>query len=949
MSLKRYNFLFFLLGVVTLANAQINFTNKKQLLSSINHFSGVAISIMDMNGDGLDDIVRMNQGNDLSIEYQSAPNQPFEHKAIGQVSNESQWGMCTADVNNDGFGDVLTGGSYDGIKVAKSNASGDQYTISTLIAPGTFVQGVNFADVNNDGWVDAFVCHDDGVAIILGNNGDGTFTHQPNWIDLTTSPVSDNSGNYGSVWSDVDNDGDVDLYIAKCRQGVSSSTDPRRINQLFLNNGDGTYTQDIADVSGLRIGAQSWTADFGDIDNDGDFDCFITNHDVSSQVLINDGVGHFTDITMSAGMFNAVSGTPIQGVFADFDNDGFVDIIVAGSQHQMFRNNHDNTFSESVDPFSGNEQMESFALGDFNHDGYMDVYGGYAEIYTTPTNIPDALWINNGSGNNYIGFNLSGIASNQSGIGAKITVYSALGVQVREVRSGQSYGISNSLAAHFGLDSLNTVDSVIVNWPSGTKDVIYAPTINQYIGVQEGGCIIESVLITASANTTFCTGQSVDLIAPEGFMYAWNTGDTIAQITVGAAGSYRVTLTDVNGCSVISNSIITTVDPIEIPTLTAASDTVFCDGGSVLLTATPAASYLWSNGATTQSIVVQVEGYYTVSAQGLCATFQSAPVQVSILASELPVPTGDTVAVGSTATLLTSGSLPIWYENPGDPVIAGEGNFIIIPNITATDTFWVSNKTIYDSPNQNTGMMDHMGGQTSDNNYIGSLIFDCFTPFTLASVKVYTTKAGTRKIDLKDKNGVILQSKMVNILVGTSVIDLDFEVPAGTDMQLMTDPDVNQANINSAGPQLRRSNQGVEFPYVIPNIVSVKSSSFGLDRYYYFFNWEIDLKGYECESALVPVIITVDSTLIKTQEPAWANQIKLFPNPTTGNISVYLPHTKHEFVQIGLLNSQNALISKEIISGSTLWNKDLGHLPKGVYWMEIYISDTVIRRKVVVQ
>ncbi|MFZ4783777.1 MAG: FG-GAP repeat domain-containing protein, partial [Armatimonadaceae bacterium] len=292
--------------------AQISFTNKTNLLTPVNHFSGITMAVTDMNEDGRDDIIRFNKTTLLNIQYQTTPDQAFLASGITPLPGDSTWGMCTADVNNDGLGDVLAGGFYDGIKFARLKPNGT-FNIQNITSPITFVQGVNFVDINNDGWLDAFVCHDDGVSRIFGNNGNGTFTYQPNWINLNTFPASDNSGNYGSVWSDVNNDGLVDLYIAHCRQDVTSNTDPRRINQLFLNNGNGTYTQDITNTSGLRIGAQSWTADFGDIDNDGDFDCFITNHDVSSQLLENDGAGHFTDITSSSGFLGAVQGLPLQG------------------------------------------------------------------------------------------------------------------------------------------------------------------------------------------------------------------------------------------------------------------------------------------------------------------------------------------------------------------------------------------------------------------------------------------------------------------------------------------------------------------------------------------------------------------------------------------------------------------------------------------------------------
>ena len=464
--------------------AQIKFVKKTDLLTPSNHFSGVAIAVLDMNGDGLDDIARMNQGFQLAIEYQTAPNQSFSHLAIGNMPNGSQWGMCAADVDNNGFPDVLAGGIYDGVKVAMANADGSGYIITELNEPGTFTQCVNFADINNDGWLDAFVCHDDAASRIFGNDGTGELTLQPNWINLATVPASDNSGNYGSVWSDVNNDGHLDLYIAKCRSGASSPTDPRRINQLFLNNGDGTYTQDTANASGLRIGAQSWTADFGDIDNDGDFDCFITNHDISSQLLENDGTGHFTNISAAAGILNTIGGLPIQGVFRDFDNDGFVDILVAGSEHHLFRNNGDKTFTAI--PILDDAQMESFALGDLNSDGFQDIYAGYAEVFNDPSIIPDALWINGGNGNSYFGLNLRGVQSNRGGVGAKVLLFSHLGVQIREVRAGESYGIMNSMQVHFGMGQVAGIDSVIVHWPSGLSDRLYKPALNQYFDLEEG-------------------------------------------------------------------------------------------------------------------------------------------------------------------------------------------------------------------------------------------------------------------------------------------------------------------------------------------------------------------------------------------------------------------------------------------------------------------------------
>ena len=93
-------------------------------------------------------------------------------------------------------------------------------------------------DMNNDGWLDVFGCHDNAAPRTWLNNGSGSLTYNA-WINYATSPSSDMSGNYGSTWTDFDNDGDIDFYITKCRQGVNDPNDPRRWNRLFVNNGSG--------------------------------------------------------------------------------------------------------------------------------------------------------------------------------------------------------------------------------------------------------------------------------------------------------------------------------------------------------------------------------------------------------------------------------------------------------------------------------------------------------------------------------------------------------------------------------------------------------------------------------------------------------------------------------------------------------------------------------------
>jgi len=931
--------------------AQINFVKHADLLTPASHFSGVAIAVLDMNGDGKDDIVRMNQGYELAVEYQTAPKKPFSHLTIGDVSHASQWGICAGDITNNGRPDILTGGDYDGIKVAIFN--GTTFGISQLTSPQTFVQGVNMADINHDGWLDAFVCHDDGAPRIFLNAGDGqgTLVYTTDAITFQTVPPSDNSGNYGSVWSDVDNDGDLDLYIAKCRQGVTDPNDGRRINQLFLNNGDGTYSQDLTNASGLRIGAQSWTADFGDIDNDGDFDCFVTNHDQTSQLLENDGLGHFTDITSSASLLNAIIGLPIQGIFRDFDNDGYVDILVAGTQHYLFRNNGNKTFSST--PILDNNQMESFALGDLNHDGFQDIYAGYAEIYTTPSGISDAVWLNSGNDNHYFGMTLRGVQSNRSAVGAKVFLYSALGRQVREIRSGESYGITNSMNIHFGMGQVTEIDSVVVLWPSGTVDVLVMPSADQYIVVEEGKCTVATAIISALGSTIFCTGDSVLLAALDNFAaYSWNTGDTTTSIWANTAGYYAVTATTSDGCTTVSNYLSIVVDPIENPTIEIVGDTTFCFGGSLILTASPASAYQWNTGATSASITVSESGVYSVLTQGLCDQFASTPVHVTVLTPDLPVPVPDTVAINSTATLTATGSQLIWYDaaTGGSPLFIGNP-FVTLP-LTGSTTFWVANNAIFDRPNQFTGMTDHSGSNFAGMQTNGAVLFDCHTPFRLLNTKVYTNRAGIRQIDLRSPDGTVLQSLSVHIPVGTTVVPLNMNVPVGTDLVLTTDIATNQQSLGTEGPQLRRSDEDVAYPYEIPGYLSIKSSNFGTGRYYYFYDWEIDFYPDECLSERVPVTAYVDTTLSGTTDFPDLDGIQVLPNPISdvfyldwsrfngGDLVVTLRNTQGQMIQIHQFSLPGGPIRLPI---------SVSDFPTGVYWLDIRTAKGSVQKRLVLR
>ncbi|MDQ3279882.1 MAG: hypothetical protein M3Q69_00550 [Acidobacteriota bacterium] len=164
-------------------------------------------------------------------------------------------------------------------------------------------------------------------------------------------------------------------------------------------------------------------------------------------------------------------------------------------------------------------------------------------------------------------------------------------------------------------------------------------------------------VITASGPTTFCAGGNVTLTAPTGYAYSWSNGATTQSITVNASGNYSVTVASASGCSAQSAATTVTVnDPPQTPLITADGSTTFCSGGKVTLTAPTGYSYVWSNGATTQSITVNASGNYSVTvsnANGCSAQSAATTVTVNDL-PQTPVITANgstTFCAGGNVTL----------------------------------------------------------------------------------------------------------------------------------------------------------------------------------------------------------------------------------------------------------------------------------------------------------
>ncbi len=233
--------------------------------------------------------------------------------------------------------------------------------------------GCAAGDYDNDGWPDLYVTRTALPNLLFHNNQDGTFTEVGAAAGVAFSDLSSGAG-----WGDADNDGDLDLYVCTYRT--------TGVNLLYINNGNGTFTEDAA-ARGVNL-PNIWSparrkfssSTFGDYDLDGDLDLHVAEWagdllQARNSLFQNDGTGYFTDVTAASG----VSAGPVHGFspgFFDMDNDNWPDLLIAADfgTSCMFRNNGNGTFTDITGSASvgTDENGMGSAVGDYDNDGRLD-------------------------------------------------------------------------------------------------------------------------------------------------------------------------------------------------------------------------------------------------------------------------------------------------------------------------------------------------------------------------------------------------------------------------------------------------------------------------------------------------------------------------------------------------------------------------------------------------
>jgi len=531
------------------ALAGLNFMNvcgerarKDYILES----TGCGVAIFDFDRDGYPDIFLVNgsrlsgfsggQGPTSHL-YRNLGNGKFADVTVQAGLAKPGWGQgaCVGDYDNDGWDDLFV--TYYGANLLYHNNGNGTFSDTTAKAgfPLTgkrWGTGCTFLDYDLDGYLDLFVanyvdfdvrktpqrgtnqycvwkdvpvfCGPRGLPpssnILYRNQGNGTFAD----VSKAAGILVSGSAYYGLgvMVSDFDNDGYPDIYVA------CDSTP----NILYHNQRNGTF-KDIAVLAGAAynldgVAQAGMGVSAGDYDNDGRFDIFVTNFSEDSSTLYhNDGTNFFSDVTSRAGLAKNLKYLSWGTAFADIDQDGWKDIVVANGhiypeadqvggtitykeRMLLYRNSGDGRFTDLSDhagpAFQEKWSARGLAVGDLNNAGAVDI---------VINNINDraALLRNIRPVGNCLLVQTIGTKSNRDGIGARVSLTADGLTQTEEVRSGGSYMSHNEFRLHFGLGTTDKVAALRITWPSRQEERFSNVPANNIIVLKEGAGIVRMI------------------------------------------------------------------------------------------------------------------------------------------------------------------------------------------------------------------------------------------------------------------------------------------------------------------------------------------------------------------------------------------------------------------------------------------------------------------------
>lgn len=508
---------------------------------------GGGVALLDYDSDGWLDIYFTNGPSvAMALEGKKARSALYHNNHDGTFTDVTAkagvetpcWAMggAVGDYNNDGRPDLAIS-CFGGIVLYRNNGDGtftDVTRSSGLDKDTGWATGITFGDYDGDGYVDLFVphyvdfdvkdlptfgsrktCQYHDVPVQCGprglkgypdtlfhNNGDGTFT------EVARQAGVDDPKRFfglGSVWSDFDNDGKIDLFVA-------NDGEP---NYLYHNEGNGHFKEIAYDagvaVSDDGVEQANMGLALGDYIHTGRMSIAITHFsDEYAALYRNDGNLSFSDVSHTAGIARPTERFVGWGdAFVDLDNSGWLDLVLVnghvypqvdnaklGTAYRepklVFQNQRNGNFKD-VSAQIGNvvtmpQVSRGLAVGDLFNRGRLDLV---VENLTGP---PMILEARPDPANHWVSFELEGNPSNRMALNARVLVTTGTMQQMNEVRSGGSYLSQSDTRLHFGLGTSAKVDKVEIKWPDGTSQTFTDLSADRFYHLKEGGRLIEKSL-----------------------------------------------------------------------------------------------------------------------------------------------------------------------------------------------------------------------------------------------------------------------------------------------------------------------------------------------------------------------------------------------------------------------------------------------------------------------
>lgn len=442
----------------------------------------------DYDGDGKQDLVVVNRNVSLDVHifiYHNEGSGVFTRVVSNALLNDSAKYTTASfgDYDNDGKLDIFFSTFNNQNNMLYHNEGNGAFTKITtgiIVNDGGASNNSSWIDFNNDGKLDMCVTNYGQRRFLYQGDGQGGFTK------ITTGPfVNDISGSISSSWGDYNNDGLLDVYVANNGTIIG--------NYFYKNDGAGNFTK-MTSLNITTDTTKSFSSSWGDYNNDGYQDLFVAADGSRNNALFrNNKDGSFTNETSSVIALDQYS---VMGNWADYDNDGFQDLFVSRWQNQnnlLYHNNGNGSFTKITTGNIVNDHGNSFgcAWADYDNDGDMDL------VVANINNENNFLYRNNAvseNSNKWINIKCVGTTSNKSAVGAKVMVKANINGtsqwQLRELNAGTGYASQNDMRAHFGLGTAAIIDSIKILWLSGSVNSFTNVEVNRFVTVTENAAIV---------------------------------------------------------------------------------------------------------------------------------------------------------------------------------------------------------------------------------------------------------------------------------------------------------------------------------------------------------------------------------------------------------------------------------------------------------------------------